>query len=214
MRVLIACEESGVVRRAFRARGHSAYSCDLLPARDNSDYHFQGDVRKWLTPGQWDLLIAHPPCTYLTVAANRWQHDHWIRSKRGDRWHDGSRHRAERIKALQFVRDLMAAPVPRICIENPVSVISTFIRKPDQTVQPWQFWHLDEPGAGEVKRTCFWLKGLPPLVPTTPHETGRHPACWLMPPSPTRERDRSVTYRGIADAMATQWSFTYHDLIL
>lgn len=191
MRVLIACEESGIVRKAYRARGHSAYSCDLLPARDNNDYHFQMDVLKLIQPGQWDLMIAHPPCDHLAVSGAR-----WFPEKRAD-----GRQQA----ALDFVRALMAAPIPRICIENPVSIISSEIRKPDQIIQPWQFWHLGEAGKGEVKATCLWLKNLPKLEPTTPNETGRHPACWLMGPSPTRKRDRSTTYLGIADAMARQW---------
>jgi hypothetical protein len=191
MRVLVACEESGIVRSAFKARGHEAFSCDLLPARAHSAFHFEGDVRELLIPGKWDLMIAHPPCDDIACSGARWF---------PEKIADGRQQRA-----LDFVQALMDAPIPRICIENPVSVISTRIRKPDQIIQPWQFWHLDEPGTGEVKTTCLWLKGLPKLVPTTPSETGRHQACWLMGPSPTRKRDRSTTYRGIADAMAAQW---------
>lgn len=191
MRVLIACEESGIVREAYRARGHMAWSCDLLPARDGSPHHLQGDAIKMAYSGCFDLMIAHPPCDHLAVSGAR-----WFPEKIAD---------GRQQQALQFVLDLMSAPMPRICIENPVSIISSAIRRPDQIIQPWQFWHLDEPGKGEVKATCLWLKNLPKLVPTTPDETGRHPACWLMGPSPTRKRDRSTTYRGIADAMATQW---------
>jgi hypothetical protein len=165
-------------------------SCDLLPARDNG-FHIQADAIAVAYGAKWDLMIAHPPCDHLAVSGAR-----WFPEKRAD-----GRQQA----ALRFVRNLMAAPISRICIENPVSIISSAIRKPDQIIQPWQFWHLDEPGKGEVKATCLWLKDLPKLVPTTPNETGRHPACWLMGPSPTRKRDRSTTYRGIADAMATQW---------
>lgn len=191
MKVLVACEESGAVREAFRRRGHLAFSCDLLPARDGSPYHFECDVRELLIPGKWDLMVAHPPCDDIACSGARWF---------PEKIADGRQQRA-----LDFVRLLMDAPVPQICIENPVSVISSKIRKPDQIIQPWQFWHLDEPCKGEVKTTCLWLKGLPKLVSTTPGEPGRHQACWLMGPSPTRKRDRATTYRGIADAMAAQW---------
>jgi hypothetical protein len=191
LRVLVSCEESGIVRQAFRRRGHAAFSCDLLPARDGSPHHFQTDVRDVLVPGRWDLLIAHPPCDDIACSGARWF---------PEKIADGRQKRA-----LLFVRELLDAPVPLIALENPVSVISTHIRKPDQIIQPWQFWHLDEPGKGEVKTTCLWLKGLPPLVPTTPMEIGRYQACWRMGPSPTRKRDRATTYRGIADAMAAQW---------
>lgn len=192
MKVLVACEESGAVRRAFRARGHDAFSCDLEPARDGSPHHLRCDVRIALDLiGGWELMIAHPPCDDIACSGARWF---------PEKIADGRQQRA-----LDFVQLLMDAPVPRICIENPVSVISSKIRKPDQIIQPWQFWHLDEPGTGEVKTTCLWLKGLPPLVPTTPDEPGRKQACWLMGPSPTRKRDRATTYRGIADAMAQQW---------
>jgi hypothetical protein len=190
--VLVACEESGTVREAFRARGHDAWLCDLLPARDGSRYHFTDDIRAVLFYAgvKWNLMVAFPPCTDLAVSGAR-----WFPEKRAD-----GRQKA----ALDFVRFLMGVPIPRIAIENPVGVISTAIRKPDQTIQPWQFW--DGPaGCGEVKRTCLWLKGLPKLVPTTPNESGRHPGCWLMAPGPNRARDRSVTYQGIAEAMASQW---------
>lgn len=190
MRVLVACEESGIVRRAFRARGHEAFSCDLEPARDGSDWHYRMDARR-VMDSSWDLMIAHPPCDDIACSGARWF---------PEKIADGRQQRA-----LDFVQLLMDAPIPRICIENPVSVISTRIRKPDQIIQPWQFWHLDMPNTGEVKTTCLWLKGLPKLVPTTPDERGRHQACWLMGPSPTRKRDRSTTYSGIADAMAEQW---------
>ncbi len=181
MRVLIACEFSGTVRRAFEALGHSAWSCDLLPADDGSHYHYQCDVRK-VIPQDWDLMIAHPPCTHLAVSGAR-----WFKEKV-----------AEQAAALDFVRTLLETPIPRIALENPISVISSRIRKPDQIIQPWQFGH------GEVKATCLWLKNLPKLIPTNVVE-GRHPACWLASPGPDRWKIRSRTYEGIAAAMADQW---------
>jgi site-specific DNA-cytosine methylase len=188
MRVLVACEFSGVVRRAFRARGHEALSCDLLPAEDGSPYHIQGDVLAALQRSAawgedpWDLMIAHPPCTHLAVSGARWFKDK----------------RQEQEYALRFVQELMDAPIPRICIENPVSIISSRIRKPDQIIQPWQFGH------GETKATCLWLKNLPKLVPTNVVD-GREARVHRMPPGPNRWKERSRTYQGIADAMAEQW---------
>lgn len=193
MKCLIACEYSGRVREAFRAKGHEAWSCDLLESEDGSPYHLQCSVTDVLHHG-WDLMIAHPPCTHLAVSGSRW-------------FADKQEVQAE---ALDFVRLLLDAPIPRICIENPVSIISSRIRKADQVIQPWQF------GEGEVKTTCLWLKGLPKLIPThkpggdlftLPAPEGRHQRCWLMPPSPTRWKERSRTYQGIARAMAEQWSF-------
>ena len=181
MRVLVACEFSGVVRRAFAARGHEAWSCDLLPADDDSPWHFQCDVRDILVDG-WDLMIAHPPCTHLAVSGAR-----WFKHKQ-----------REQADALAFVQTLLDAPIPRIALENPVSIISTRIRKPDQIIQPWQFGH------GETKATCLWLKGLPPLVPTAIVE-GREARVHRLPPSKDRWKLRSVTYHGIAEAMAAQW---------
>lgn len=183
MRVLVACEFSGVVRDAFTALGHDAVSCDLLPA-ETPGKHIQGDVSEHLADG-WDLMIAHPPCTYLCVSGNRWMD---IRPERY----------ALRDEALAFVRALMDAPIPRIAIENPVSVISTEIRPPDQTIQPWQFGH------GKVKRTCLWLKNLPYLVPTNIVK-GRDPYVHSMSPGPNRGKERSRTLPGIASAMAAQW---------
>jgi len=180
MRVLIACEYSGTVRDAFRARGHDAMSCDLLPTERPGPHH-QGDVFDIINDG-WDLMIAHPPCTHLAVSGARW-------------WKDKLPEQAD---ALAFVRLLMAAPIPRIAIENPVSKISTAIRKPDQIVQPWQFGH------GETKATCLWLKGLPLLVPTQVVD-GREARIHMMSPGPDRWKERSRTYQGIADAMASQW---------
>jgi hypothetical protein len=180
VRVLVACEFSGIVRDAFAARGHDAWSCDLLPS-ERPGQHIQGDVCEILKGG-WDLMIAHPPCTYLAVSGAR-----WFKDRLPDQ--DG---------ALAFVRGLMDAPIERIAIENPISVISTRIRKPDQIVQPWMFGH------GEVKATCLWLKNLPKLEPTNIVE-GRTARVHREPPSPERWRNRSRTFEGIAKAMAEQW---------
>ena len=181
MRVLVACEFSGVVRGAFRRKGHYAWSCDLLQAEDGGE-HYLMDVRTVLNRYGWDLMIAHPPCTHLAVSGAR-----WFKEKR-----------AEQAEALEFVLMLMNAPIPRIAIENPVSIISSKIRKPDQIIQPWMFGH------GEVKATCLWLKGLPPLQPTNIVD-GRHARVHREPPSPDRWKKRSRTLIGIAEAMAEQW---------
>ncbi|MGE4243653.1 DNA cytosine methyltransferase [Ramlibacter sp.] len=184
MRVLIACEYSGRVRDAFAARGHTAVSCDLLPTENPRGWHVQGDVLQLLGWGGWDLLIAHPPCTHLAVS--------------GARHFEAKRASGVQQEALAFVRALMDAPVPRIALENPVSIISSQIRKPDQTIQPWQFGH------GETKATCLWLKGLPLLKPTNIVD-GREARVHRMAPSPDRWKERSRTYEGIAAAMAEQW---------
>lgn len=191
MKVLVACEYSGRVREAFRALGHDAWSCDLLPAEDGSTKHIQGDVLRHLDPGNWDLMVAHPPCTHLAVS--------------GSRWFPEKRASGEQQEAIDFFLALARAPIPRIAIENPVCIMSSVWREPDQVIQPWQF------GTGEVKATCLWLKGLPPLVPTK-IVSGRHPRVHLMPPSPDRWKERSRTYEGIAAAMAQQWS-NYSDLV-
>jgi hypothetical protein len=183
MRVLVACEFSGVVRRAFRALGHDAWSCDLMPAEDGSDHHFQGDALAEIGGG-WDLMIAHPPCTDLAVSGAR-----HFSAKAAD---------GRQGRALDFVRALMEAPIPRICIVNPISIISSRIRKPDQITQPWQFGH------GETKATCLWLNGLMPLRPTNIVE-GREARVHRMPPGPNRWKERSRTFEGIAAAMADQW---------
>ncbi len=180
VKVLIACEYSGRVRDAFLLAGHEAMSCDLLPT-ESAGPHYQGDVREIIGDG-WDLMIAHPPCTHLAVSGSRWFKD---KAK-------------EQADALLFVCELMDAPIPKIAIENPISVISSRIRKPDQIIQPWQFGH------GETKATCFWLKGLPKLTPTNIVE-GREARVHRMPPGPDRWKDRSRTYTGVADAMAAQW---------
>ena len=189
MRVLVACEFSGVVRDAFRARGHDAWSCDLLPCEADPQWHIQGDALKAIYSGdfyhhaQWDLMIAHPPCTHLAVSGAR-----WFKEKR-----------VEQEAALEFVRDLLDAyPCKRIALENPISIISSRIRKPDQIIQPWQFGH------GEVKATCLWLKNLPPLKPTNIVE-GRTARVHREPPGPDRWKNRSRTMVGIAEAMADQW---------
>ena len=180
MKVLIACEYSGKVRDAFRDKGHDAWSCDLLPT-DVEGQHIQGDVLEVLDQG-WDLMIAHPPCTHLAVSGARWFKDK----------------QQEQIEALDFVSALLNAPINKIALENPISVISTKIRKPDQIVQPWQHGH------GETKATCLWLKGLPKLKPTNIVE-GRKARIHMMPPSKDRWKLRSETYTGIAKAMADQW---------
>jgi site-specific DNA-cytosine methylase len=180
MKVLVACEFSGTVRDAFSALGHNAWSCDLLPTEIPGP-HLQGDVREVLDEG-WDLMIAHPPCTHLAVSGARWFKDK----------------RSEQEEALEFVRLLLAAPIPCIALENPISVISSRIRKPDQVIQPWQFGH------GEVKGTCLWLKNLPKLVPTNV-VSGREARVHRMPPGPDRWKERSRTFPGIAQAMAAQW---------
>ena len=180
MRVLIACEYSGRVRDAFLALGHDAMSCDLLPTERDGP-HYRGDVRDVLDDG-WDMMIAHPPCTHLAVSGSRWFKDKV----------------QEQAEALEFVEMLMDAPIPRIAIENPISVISSRIRKPDQIIQPWQFGH------GETKATCLWLKGLPKLTPTNVVE-GREARVHRMPPGPDRWKERSRTYSGVAEAMAAQW---------
>jgi len=197
MKVLVACEYSGVVRDAFLRRGHNAVSCDLLPCESsNSGGHYQCDVRD-LLGHEWDLMIAHPPCTYLSVSGMH-------RTTRGLRDPQLTE------DALDFVRLLMDAAIPRIAIENPVSVISTRIRKPDQTIQPWQFGH------DASKKTCLWLTNLPLLTPTqiieprvvngkkrwaNQTDSGQN----RLPPSKDRWKIRSATYQGIADAMADQW---------
>src|SRR5690606_15331031 len=180
MKVLVACEFSGIVRDAFLERGHDAISCDLLPT-EREGPHYQGDVRDILHDG-WDLMVAHPPCTHLAVSGARWFKDK----------------QQEQEEALAFVRTLMDAPIPRIAVENPVSVISSRIRKPDQIIQPWMFGH------GETKKTCLWLTNLPPLVPTDIVE-GREARVHRMPPGPDRWKERSRFYPGIAAAMADQW---------
>ena len=182
MRVIVGCEFSQVVTRAFRDKGHEAYSCDLLPTEGNPAWHFQEDILELLKRERFDLAIFHPPCTHLAVSGARWFKDK----------------KAEQEEALSFVEALLCAPIEHIALENPVSIISSRIRKPDQIIQPWQFGH------GETKATCLWLKGLPKLEPTNIVE-GRENRIHRMPPSPDRWKNRSRTYQGIAEAMAEQW---------
>lgn len=200
MRVLVACEFSGIVRNAFRARGHYAYSCDLLPSEDGSIYHYQRDIlgvihEPFYGDGDsWDLMIAHPPCTYLCSSGLHWNKRRPERAQKTE-------------QALEFVRQLLGANIPKIALENPIGCISSQIRKPDQIVQPWMFGH------DESKATCLWLKNLPPIVPTNNVKrpqgerysnqtaSGQN----RLGPSDTRWMDRSRTYTGIALAMAEQW---------
>lgn len=191
MRVLIACEYSGAVREAFRAQGHEAVSCDLLPS-DVPGEHIQADVLSVCSSGDWDMMIAHPPCTHLAVSGARWFYKKQDQQK----------------ASLNFVRALLEAPIPKIALENPVSIISTHIRKPDQVVQPWWF------GDPFTKTTCLWLKGLPQLVADRVVAKGsRHvtksgrslPEWYNLPPSPDRWKIRSRTFPGFARAMAEQW---------
>ena len=180
-KVLVACEFSATVRDAFRAKGHDAWSCDLLETEGDPRWHYQGDIRDMLE-NKWDLMVAHPPCTHLAVS--------------GARWFKDKLHEQE--EALDFVRLLFDASIPRIALENPVSIISSRISKPDKIIQQWQFGH------GEVKATCLWLKNLPKLEPSNIVE-GREPKVHKMAPSPDRWKERSRTYKGIAEAMADQW---------
>jgi hypothetical protein len=182
LKVLIGCEYSGTVRDAFLARGHEAMSCDLLPT-DVPGPHYQGDLRDVLQY-PWDLAIFHPPCTHLSVS--------------GARHFEAKRMDGRQQAAVSFFMELARAPIPMIAIENPVCIMSSLWRKPDQTIQPWQFGH------PETKATCLWLKGLPCLVPTDIVE-GREARVHRLPPSPERWKLRSTTYAGIADAMAEQW---------
>ncbi len=180
MKVLVACEFSGIVRDAFASRGHDAWSCDLLPTERQGN-HLQCPVAN-LIHQEWDLIVAHPPCTHLAVSGAR-----WFRDKKN-----------EQKEAIDFFMILARMDVPRIAIENPIGIMSTLFRKPDQIIQPWQFGH------GETKATCLWLKNLSQLIPTNIVE-GRHGRVWREPPSPDRWKNRSRTYQGIANAMAEQW---------
>jgi len=188
-RILVACEFSGIVREAFRRRGYDAWSCDLLPSEDHSRYHIQGDVVDILSDG-WDLMIAHPPCTYLCNSGVRWLHE------RPERW--------EKLEeAAEFFRTLLNAPIEHICVENPIPhryAVDRIGRKYDQIIQPWMF------GDNESKATCLWLKNLPPLKPLiTEKPDNVRQRIWKLPPSPDRWKERSRTYLGIADAMAEQF---------
>ena len=192
MKILVACEFSGIVREAFRKRGHDAWSCDLLPSEIPSPYHIQDDVLNHLDEG-WDLMIAHPPCTYLSNSGVRWLYNP-DGSKNEKRWENMR-------KGAEFFNILLNSDIPRIAVENPIQHkhAREIIRKPDQIIQPWQFGH------GESKATCLWLRGLPLLYPTDIVE-GREQRIFLMPRTEKRGLERSRTYLGIADAMADQWS--------
>lgn len=182
MRVLIACEFSGIVRDEFIKHGHEAWSCDLLLS-ERGGPHIEGDV-KCVLNHSWDLMIAHPPCTHLAVSGAR-----WFKEKIAG---------GEQAKAIQFFMDLINAPIPKICVENPISIMSTRYRKPDQIIQPWQFGH------PETKATCLWLKGLPPLKPTK-IVSGRNPRVHYASPGLDRWKERSRTLPGVAKAMVEQW---------
>ena len=183
MRVLVGCEFSGVVRDAFIKLGHDAVSCDLLPTEVPGP-HYQGTVMDIINDG-WDGAIFHPPCTHLAISGAR-----WFPQKIAD---------GRQQEGIDFFMQLVNADIPRIAIENPIGIMSTVYRKPDQIIQPWQFGH------GETKATCLWLKNLPLLIPTNIVE-GREARIHKLSPSPDRWKLRSITYQGIADAMADQWA--------
>lgn len=197
MRVLVACEESATVRDAFRAHGHDAWSCDLLPTRGDPRWHIQGDAIEAAYSQRWDLLIAHPECTYLANSGAK----HLYAGMKAENGPDAYRW-AKMGAAAMFFRTLLNAPVPHIAVENPIMLGHPRrffdIPEPSQIIQPWQFGH------GETKATCFWLRNLPPLQPTDIVE-GREQRVFRMAPGPDRKRDRSKTYDGIARAMASQW---------
>ncbi|OQB09944.1 MAG: hypothetical protein BWY21_00591 [Parcubacteria group bacterium ADurb.Bin216] len=183
MKVLVACEYSGIVRDAFIRRGHAAMSCDLLPSESKDGPHYLGDVMDVINDG-WDLMVAHPPCTHLAVS--------------GARYFEQKRQDGRQQEAIDFFMSLINANIPKIAVENPVCIMSSRYRKPDQIIQPWMFGH------GETKATCLWLKGLPKLIPTNVVD-GREHRVHRYPPSPDRWKVRSKTFQGIADAMAEQW---------
>ena len=202
MKILIACEFSGTVRDAFLARGHDAFSCDILPTESKPERHFQEDISEVLKREKFDLMIAHPPCTYLTVTGNK-----WMKPEFATRFPDRPKQRQE---AIDFFLKLANAPVEKIAIENPVGIISTAWRKPDQYIHPYQF------GDPHSKKTGLWLKNLAPLVPTKLvepqfhiYKDGRKDPIWhfetMSLPSHERMKARSKTFQGIADAMAAQW---------
>ena len=197
MKVLVACEYSGVVREAFRAKGHDAWSCDLLPAEDNSPYHYQTDIFNILYDS-WDLMIGHPPCTYLCSSGLHWNLKDPTRKEKTE-------------EAVDFFTYLYYAPIDKIALENPIGIMSTVLRKPDQIIQPWMFGH------DASKATCLWLKNLPPLEPTqfveprvvngkrrwaNQTDSGQN----RLGPSEDRWKIRSRTYEGIAQAMVEQWT--------
>ena len=209
MKVLVACEFSGVVREAFRRKGHEAWSCDLLAAADDSPYHLQADINfvlhyplrvlggcpRWMLERRWDLLIAHPPCTYLCNSGVRWLYGGKGTTPDPVRW-------LALEAAVKFLGALWSAPVPRVAIENPIMhrhARQRFGFDYTQIIQPWQFGH------PEIKATCLWLRNLPALRPTQIVE-GRRPRVHHESPGPDRWKRRSITYQGIAEAMAEQWN--------
>ena len=205
MKVLIACEESQTVCKAFRERGHEAYSCDILePSGGHPEWHIQGDALKAIDSQKWDLIIAHPPCTYLTITGNRWFNVERYGEKAIQRYRDQE-------EAMEFFMAIAEADCERIAIENPVGIMSSRWRKSDQIIEPWQF------GDPYEKKTCLWLKGLPKLIPTNivevpPRKTfasGRSMPAWYAElwrmPKAERAKLRSKTFPGIAKAMAEQW---------
>lgn len=210
MKILVACEFSGVVREAFRKMGHDAWSCDIIPTEDNSPYHIQGDVLEQLD-NNWDLMIAHPPCTYLCVTGNKWFYhpdDKDLPTEQRRPHPKFPNRQQDKQNAIEFFIKLAQSHIPQICVENPVGIISTLWRKPDQIIQPFQFGHK------EPKKTCLWLKNLPKLKPTKIVEpeyiiskSGKRLAKWYYTPSQSdkRTKDRERTFTGIADAMANQW---------
>lgn len=184
MKVLVACEESQTVTKAFRAKGHEAFSCDIQPCSGgHPEWHLQIDITVVIDE-EWDMIIAFPPCTDLAVSGAR-----WFKEKQAD---------GRQQRAIDFFMFFANSPHPMVAIENPIGIMSTYYRKPDQIIQPWQFGH------GETKATCLWLKGLPKLKPTNIVD-GRDQRIWRMGPSPERAKLRSKTYQGIAEAMADQW---------
>lgn len=210
LNVLIACEFSGAIRNEFRKLGHNAYSCDIVPSEDNSPYHYQCDVMEVLKLKKWDLLIAHPPCTYLTLAGNR-----WFKEEYKERYPTRQKDRQE---AIDFFMELYNADIPHIAVENPIGIMSSVFRKPDQIIQPWQF------GDPFQKSTCLWLKNLPKLEHTnvvdkgeffewTDKKTGKtkRQATWYMDAlkgktPEERQKIRNRTFKGIAEAIANQYS--------
>ena len=185
MKVLIACEFSGIVRDAFIKRGHDAISCDILPT-DSPGPHYQGDVMDIINDG-FDLMIAHPPCTHIAVSGAA-----WFKQKIAD---------GRQQQGIEFFMSLINAPIPKICVENPVGIMSTMYKKPTQYIHPWEYGH------GETKKTCLWLKNLPKLIPTN-IVSGRENRVWKLGPSKDRWKLRSETYQGWADAMASAWGFS------
>ena len=190
MRVLVACEESQAVTIEMRRLGHEAYSCDIEPCSGgHTEWHLQQDVIPLLTQ-KWDMILAFPPCTHLAVSGAK-----WFAAKRADGRQQAS---------IDFFMQFANADCSKIAIENPVGIMSTYYRKPDQIIQPWQFGH------GETKKTCLWLKGLPPLIPTEIVE-GREQRIWKMSPSEDRAKNRAKTFPGVARAMAEQWGGSFRD---